>query len=211
MTCPLKIPRAGNTGKEDAMRSWSSWGLIVALTFGVLSFGPGSGPSWAQGKTSSPMTPVELVATYDQLADAILAVKQTEANLIRSILGSTYAHARVEMDRSRRALRDGDTKTARASLENLATAVGQLATEGDNAVAGIRKRLLEGGHHHNAKGEAEGIFDPGFVIVTRTAKKAFLDSSRSLGQLARDPNADALEAEWAKVQATWKGLMESES
>jgi hypothetical protein len=155
------------------------------------------------------MTPGELVATYDNLADAILAVKQTEANLVRSILGGTYAHARVEMDRARRALEAGDSTTARASLENLATSVGQLATEGDNAVAGIRKRLLEGGHHHNAKGEADGVFDPGFVIVTRAAKKALLDSSRALGQLARDPSADALEAEWGKVEATWHGLMKN--
>lgn len=64
------------------------------------------------------MTPGELVATYDNLADVILAVKQTEANLVRLILGSTYAHARVERDRARRALEPGDTATARASLEN---------------------------------------------------------------------------------------------
>ena len=81
-----------------------------------------------------------------------------------------------------------------------------MASEGDSAVAAVRKRLLEGGHHHHADGEAKGIYDPGFVVVTRTAHQQLLDASRAIGQLARAPKADALEAEWAKVQAAWSGL-----
>ncbi len=38
-----------------------------------------------------------------------------------------------------------------------------FANEGDNAIAGIRKRLVEGGHHHNAAGEEQGIFEEGYV------------------------------------------------
>jgi hypothetical protein len=37
--------------------------------------------------------------------------------------------------------------------------------------------------------------------VTKAAKPAFLDSSRALTMLTRDPKADALETEWKKVQA----------
>jgi len=141
------------------------------------------------------------------LAVAILAVKQTEAELVKSILGAAYAHAQVEMGRARGALASQDADAARGSIENLAAAVGQLATEGDNAVAGIRKRLLEGGHHHNAAGEAKGIFDPGFVIITREAKQSFLDASKALAQAAQNPTATALDAAWKKVEATWGQIM----
>lgn len=202
------IPGAGTDDKEDAMRSWKSPVLIAVVTCGVVALaGLNPGLSRAQGKSGTPMTPPEMVATYEHLADAILAVKKTEENLVRSILAGTYAHAHAALGRARMALKGGDTAAARTSIENLAAAVGQLGTEGDNAVAAIRKRLLEGGHHHHAKEEAEGIYDPGFVIVTRTAKKAFLDSSRAFGQMAQNPTAAALDAEWGKVEATWNGLM----
>ena len=85
--------------------------------------------------------------------------------------------------------------------------MGQLATEGDNAVGAVRKKLLDGGHHHNAAGEAQGLFDEGFVIVTRAAKAKLLESSRAIGQMARAPKADALEAEWKKVEAVLAELL----
>ena len=61
----------------------------------------------------------------------------------------------------------------------------------------------EGGHHANAEGEAQGIYDDGYVVVTKVAKQSFLDSSKALAMLGRDPKADALEAEWKKVEAAW--------
>lgn len=151
-------------------------------------------------------TPAEMVSSYHSLADAILAVKKTEEHLVRSILGAAYAHAQVELGRARAAIKANDTKGAQAALENLAAAVAQMANEGDNAVGAVRKRLLEGGHHHNAEGEQKGIYDEGFVVVTRVAKQAFLDASRTIGQMARAPKSDALETQWTKVEATWKTL-----
>ena len=177
----------------------------AALSAGIL--GLCAGPVLAQAGTMPAGTPPDMVATYQTLADAILAVKKTEANLVRSILGTAYAHAQVELDRARKAVKAGDAKASQAGLEGLAAAVGQLGTEGDNAVGAVRKRLLEGGHHHNAAGEAKGIYDEGYVVVTRAAKQAFLDASRAIGQLARAPKGDALEAEWKKVEAAWASLM----
>jgi hypothetical protein len=152
-------------------------------------------------------TPRELVATYESLADVILATYETEDRLVRSILDAAYAHAQVDLGRARAAIKSNDTKTAQKALENLAAAVGQLASEGDSAVGAVRKRLVEGGHHNNAEGEAQGIYDEGFVIVTKVAKQSFLESARAIGQLARAPKADALEAVWTKVESTWNGLM----
>jgi hypothetical protein len=156
--------------------------------------------------TTSPATPAELVATYDSLATAILATKNTEENLVRSILSTSYAHANAAVARARQALKSGNTKAAQMALEELAAHVAHIGTEGDNAVAGIRKRLVEGGHHHNALGESQGIFDPGFVVVTKDAKRQLLEASREIAQLSRAPNAEALNETWQKVQKIWTGL-----
>ena len=54
---------------------------------------------------------------------------------------------------------------------------------------------------------SQGLFDEGFVIVTRAAKAKLLESSRAFGQMARAPKAEALEAEWKKVEAVLLELL----
>ena len=176
--------------KIDAMR-WSAVAALLAL------------PASAVAQAPAPATPPEMVAAYDALADTILAADKAEEKLVRSILAASYGHAQAELARARQALRASDAAAARSAVENLAADVGHIATEGDSAVAGVRKKLVQGGHHHNAAGEAQGIYDEGYVIVTKAAKQAFLESSKALAMLARDPKADALDAEWKKVEAAW--------
>lgn len=162
-------------------------------------------PALAQSTESA--TPAEMVATYNTLADGILALKTTEENIVRTILAAARAHGQVQLAKARAALAANDSAAAKTAVEALASAVGQIATEGDNSVAAVRKRLIEGGHHHNAAGEAQGIFDPGYVIVTKAAKQKLLDSSRAIGKMASGPNAAALDAEWKKVQAVVADLL----
>jgi hypothetical protein len=183
------------------LRTTAQWIFAVGFAAGLALGAP------ARADESPSGTPLEMVATYNALADAILAVKNTEDALVRTILGATYAHAGVDLGRARAAIKANDAKGSQAALENLASEVATIASEGDAAVGAVRKRLLEGGHHHHADGEAKGIYDPGFVVVTRAAHQQLLDASRAIGQLARAPKADALEAEWGKVQSAWNGLM----
>jgi hypothetical protein len=184
------VRRTGSTLVEAA--------LGVALAAGTAA---------AQGSAAEVRTPAEMVATYSTLADGILALKRTEENLCRSILSAANGHAHADLGRAQKAIAAGDAKAAQAALEALAAEVAQMATEGDNAVGAIRKRLIEAGQHHNAAGEAQGIFDEGFVIVTKGAKASLLDSSRAIAQLAHAPKADALDAEWKKVQAVLADLL----
>jgi hypothetical protein len=156
---------------------------------------------------SEPATPAEMVATYNTLADGILALKITEENLVRSILAAAYAHGQVQLERAKKAIGASDMPAARSAVEALAADVAQLGTEGDNSVAAVRKRLLQGGHHHNAAGEAQGIFDEGFVIVTKAAKQKLLESSRAIAGMAREPKAAGLDSEWANVRAVFDELM----
>ena len=149
-------------------------------------------------------TPAQLVETYDSLADTILATKKTEWNLVHAILASTYLHAQGTYARATAKIGAGQDATA--EIEQLAALVSQIANEGDASVAAIRKRLVEGGHHHNAKGEEQGVYEEGFIIVTRAAKKVFLDSAGSIGKLSQSPDAAGLEAQWKIVKNEFKNL-----
>ena len=150
-------------------------------------------------------TPQDMVAAYESLADTILGAKHTEKNLVRSILAATYQHAEAMLERAKGKMQAGQSATT--EVETMAALVSQLASEGDASVAAVRKRLLEGGHHHNAEGEKQGIYDEGFVVVTRTAKKSFLDASTALGKLASGKDAAALQSAWQPVSQQYAALM----
>jgi len=132
-------------------------------------------------------TPPSLVASYSDLADVILAVRSMEANLVRTVLAGHYHGAQAHFA-------NGDYAAAAAEMA-------LFANEGDNAVGGVRKQLLEGGHHYNAEGEDQGVYEPGYVVVTREAKKAALDASAALRQATDDAGRQAAWDAFAAVAA----------
>jgi hypothetical protein len=145
-------------------------------------------PAPGQDTTATPAT---LVATYDSLADAILGVLGAEEGLVRTVL--TYHHHAAEG-----AMEAGEHEAAAAHMA-------LFANEGDNAVAGIRKRLLEGGHHHHAEDEAEGIYEEGYVIVTREAKEQLLAAASALRRAGDD---EGRRGAWAEFEALATKLLE---
>ena len=174
------------------------WIVAVALALFALA---GQGMASAAEPTQ---TPQEMVSAYDQLADTILAAKKTEWHMVQTILATTFNHAQGTVAVIKRKIEAG--KDAGPDVEKLADLVSQLGNEGDAAVAAIRKRLVEGGHHHNAKGESDGVFDEGFVIVTKAAKKVFLDAAGNIAKMAKSPSAGQLDAEWQKVAKQYQAL-----
>jgi hypothetical protein len=137
-------------------------------------------------------TPQPMVSCYSSMADAILALKSTEAEFVRSLLDGHLHAASAHAKRG-----DG----ARAAAE-----MALFANEGDNAIGGVRKRLVEGGHHHNAAGEAKGIYEAGFVIVTREAKKKALDAAAQMRQAeTEEQRAQA----WAEFESVAQELIRS--
>jgi hypothetical protein len=191
------------TRSRHAYPIWLSTLILTLAAFATPALGqspPGS------ARAAAPATPSEMVSTYGSLADGILALKRTEEQLVRAILAAANAHAQVQVTRAEKAIAEKDAAAIKTAIEAIAADVSQMATEGDSSVAAIRKRLLEGGHHHNAAGEAQGIFDEGFVIVTRAAKQKLLESSRAIAQMAAGTTTAALTAEWQKVQAVYADL-----
>jgi len=140
--------------------------VLVALMAATL-------PSFAQ------KTPPADVQAYSALADSILGLRQAESAFVAAILDYHY-------DSAQRAYKAENWERAAAHMA-------LFANEGDNAVAGIRKRLVEGGHHHNAAGEEAGLYDEGFVIITKKAKRQALAASKAMLE-AKD--SAAREAAW---------------
>jgi len=135
-------------------------------------------------------TPSSMVAAYDSLAKIILNVLQAEEDFVRAMLDGHYHGAKALMKQGK--------------YDEAAAEMALFANEGDNAIAGVRKRLLEGGHHHNAAGEADGTFEPGFVIITRAAKKEALAASADMRK-ATDEAAG--KKAWQRFEAVAKPLV----
>lgn len=135
-------------------------------------------------------SPKHLVATYSSLADAILAVEEAEEDLVRSLLDAHYQAARSAREHGQH--------------EQAAAEMALFANEGDNAIGGVRKKLLDGGHNHNAEGEAKGIFEAGYVIVTKSAKAAALAAASAMRSAKDDA---AREKAWKDFTAAADPLL----
>ena len=128
-------------------------------------------------------TPQSIVMAYDALADTILATRAAERTFVAAMLDG-HMHAAETL------MQKGDWMGAAAQMA-------LFANEGDNAIGGVRKRLLEGGHHFNADGEEQGIYEPGYVVVTMEAKKKLLAVSAALRQATDD---EARAAAWGDFE-----------
>lgn len=136
-------------------------------------------------------TPPATVAAYDSLAKVILDVRQAESDFIRALLAGHYHGAEILFKSGR--------------YEDAAAEMALFANEGDNAIGGVRKRLIEGGHHHNAAGEAAGIYETGYVIVTIEGKQQMLAASKELRQAKNDAQRKAA---WDEFNAIAKPFLE---
>jgi len=130
-------------------------------------------------------TPESIAKAYDAMADTILSLRQTELHFVASLLDG-HRHA------VKARVKNGD-------WEGAAGEIALFANEGDNSIGGVRKRLLEGGHHFNAEGEDQGVFEPGYVIVTREAKEKLLKMATSLRQADTDDERMTVVNEFAAL------------
>lgn len=138
-------------------------------------------------------TPEKVVAAYDALANIILDMREAELDFVVAVLDGHMHGAKMLFQK-------GDYEGAAAEMA-------LFANEGDNAMGGVRKRLLEGGHHFNAEGEEQGVYEPGYVVVTREAKQKMLAASAELRQAKDDV---ARQAAWDKFAKVAKPLLAGE-
>lgn len=158
---------------------------LALLTASILLTGLGLATSGAPQATPKPT-----VATYSSLADAILALHRTEEEFVRALLDGHYQAARSAREHGMH--------------EQAAAEMALFANEGDNAIGGVRKKLLDGGFNHNAAGESKGIFDPGYVLVTKKIKEGALAAAAAM-RAAKDDAARA--KAWSDFSALAEPLL----
>ncbi len=117
-------------------------------------------------------------ATYEHLATAIIAIEATEDELVKSILLGYQAAAQGHL---RAALEPGAGR--RAHLEAAATAIGDVANEGDKRIQAVRQRLAKAGHTHNT----DVVTKEDYLFVNSKEKKDLLALAQKVGQM--DANA----------------------
>ncbi|MEN8150958.1 MAG: hypothetical protein ABFS86_14145 [Planctomycetota bacterium] len=175
--------------------------IAVATGFAGFTYGIGMAPV----KTSA-----GLVKVYSEHATTLLSVKETEELIVKEIIADAARQANHRLSLATHAVKADKRPAAAEYVESAAGAVALIANEGDKAVAAVRNRLLEGGHHHHATPEIAAKYDPGFVVVTKTAKNGLLAQAKALGQLAaavKDGSAGEAEIAAAK-NALAKAVME---
>ena len=117
-------------------------------------------------------TPGTTVATYSAMADTILALHHTEEQFVRAILDGHIVAALAAKEQGQH--------------ERGAAEMALVANDGDNAIGGVRKKLVDGGYNHNAAGEAKGVFEPGYVLVTRKIKEGALAAAAAMRAAQND-------------------------
>lgn len=162
------------------MRRFTLAVVAVAIAFAGV-------PALAQ---DTPETPDTMVEAYGSLADTIIAVLDLEEAYVRALLEG-HLHA------AKAAMAKGDYEAAAAHMS-------LFANEGDNEIAGIRKRLLDAGHHHHAEEEMAGVYEPGYVVVTSEAKQELLAAAAAMRQAMDD---EARQAAWKDFKSTAHDLL----
>ena len=129
-------------------------------------------------------------ATYEHLATAIIAIEATEDELVKSILLGYNAAAQNHL---RAAV--ADEKGRRGHLEAAATAIADIANEGDKSIQAIRQRLAKAGHTHNT----DATTKQDYLFISGKEKKALLELAHRAGQLGA-------EAKTAEIHAVQEAL-----
>ena len=167
-------------------------------------------PAPAAAQAAPTGTPTEMVATYNSLADGILALKKTEDNLVRSILAATLAHGQGALARAQRAIARRATprpppRRSRRSPPTRRSSGPRATTPSARCASGCSRAATT----TTPPARRRGIYEEGYVVVTRKAKTQLLESSRAIAGMAAAPKADALAAEWKKVEGVVDELMKA--
>src|SRR4051812_3707455 len=113
-------------------------------------------------------------ATYEHLATAIIAIEATEDELVKSILLGYHAAAQGHLRAAA-----ADQAGRRGHLEAAATAIADIANEGDKAIQAVRQRLAKAGHTHNT----DAATKEDYLFVNSREKKDLLALAGRVGKL----------------------------
>ena len=113
-------------------------------------------------------------ATYEHLATAIIAIEETEDELVKSILLGYHAAAQGHLNA---AIRDEANRVMH--LEDAATEVADIANEGDKRIQAVRQRLAKAGHTHNT----DAVTKEDYMFINSKEKKELIALAKRIGQM----------------------------
>jgi len=161
--------------------------ILAAVGLGVLAIGQTGGAGGAGGASAgAPSMAAASAETYEHLATAVIALRQTEDGLVRGIL--MHAEGAAQHALADAAAASGDAR--KPALEAAATHITEIANEGDKAVQAIKQRLVKAGHHHHTDAETK----EDYVFINSKEKKALLDLGQRVSQMGAASAADVSKA-----------------
>ncbi len=171
--------------------------LAVGLGAAVLAQrgGGGGGAAGGAGMDSS-------VETYEHLATAIIALRQTEDGLVKGIL----MHYKASASRSLAMAAGADGADRKASLERAATQITHIANEGDKPIQAVKQRLLKAGHTHHT--DADSGDD--YLWISTKEKKQLVDLAQKVSKMGADTSADDIKAAGEELTKTFDGAIAPE-
>lgn len=123
--------------------------------------------------------------TYENLANAIIAVRETENALVLGILWHSHALAGENLASAR----DGTSRGRVAHLEAAAREITNIANEGDSRVQAVRQRLLKAGHHHNTDTETQ----EDYIFIDSEEKARMLELATQISRLGPKATPEAID------------------
>lgn len=164
---------------------------LICLTFLTYQAALSQAPKAAKSDSASHVA----AETYEHLATAIIAIEQTEDDLVKSILIGYHTAADMHL---RAAVRDAKNRTAH--LESAAAEIANIANEGDKSIQAIRQRLAKAGHTHNTDVETK----EDYLFVTNKEKKGLVALAARIGRAGADAKASDIEALGAELDALFQ-------
>jgi len=146
--------------------------MFVAVLVAVFMIGLPA-PSGASDEMRASLT-----ETYRNLADAIIAVKETENALVATMLLFHYESARMHLDLALAGPKD----ERKGHLESSAAEITYLANEGDREVQAIIQTMLKAGHHHHT----DGFTREDYMYIDSAEKKMLLALAGKVARLDDD-------------------------
>lgn len=173
---------------------------IGGLAIAQMGGGSGGGRGGVAARAAMGVDPS--AETYENLAEAIIALRKTEIGLIKGVLMHAEASAQMALTRATKA----PEAEKRQVLEVAAMQITNIANEGDKAIQAVRQRLTKAGHMHHSDAETQ----EDYIFIDGKEKKELLGLAQRVGKMGADAPAADIDKVKEELTAAFAKAIKSE-
>ena len=140
--------------------------------------------------------------TYEQLANAIIAIRKTEDGLVKGIVMHNAGAADAALAQAA-AASGGDKKRA---LERAAEEINNTANEGDRPVQAVRQRLSKAGHTHHTDADTK----EDYIWIDGKEKKRLVDLAQRVSKTGEDASREDINKLRDELKEIMSGALKDE-